>query len=481
MSPSLNVVVAPDSFKGSASAAEVAAALGAGWSEARPDDTVQLLPMADGGEGTIDAFAVAVPGSIRIAVTVTGPADEPVDAEWLWLPPAPGDTGTGGTGVVELANTSGITLLAELRPLDAHTLGFGQAIAAALDHGVDRLLLAIGGSSSTDGGAGALTALGARFLDAAGAPVAAGARGLAELHSVELGSLRALPVDGVSVITDVTNPLLGENGAAAVFGPQKGADAETVAELDAALATFARVLGAAPASIAAADAPADLHEWSEGDLGYIADPVTGEADTSAAQLVERALAAGAARGAADVAAGAGAAASEGDGSVAEDAAGLASGANDGADDPDGARTPGPAARALGVDAAGAGAAGGTGFGLLLWGASIHPGADAVGAAIGLPAQVEQADVVITGEGRFDNQSAAGKVPSYVLALAQKYDTFPLLVAGAIETDPDDFAAFVSLSELAGSSAEAIANPKPFLHAAGRSLARGDANTPAASA
>ncbi|UFS61170.1 glycerate kinase [Subtercola endophyticus] len=234
--------------------------------------------------------------------------------------------------------------------------------------------------------------------------------------------------------------------------------------------------------------------------------MTGEADTSAAELVERVLASTAASDAENVGAGAdgadgardqGVAAGAGDVDGARDQA-VAAGAGDaddardqaGADGADGARDQAGAdgARDRGVadgvpdvHAAGAGAAGGTGFGLLLWGASIHPGADAVGAAIGLPAQVERADVVITGEGRFDNQSAAGKVPSYVLALAQKYDTFPLLVAGAIETDPDDFAAFVSLAELAGSSAEAIANPKPFLHAAGRSLARGDAKTPAASA
>ncbi|MEF2978805.1 glycerate kinase [Subtercola sp. YIM 133946] len=450
MSPSLNVVVAPDSFKGSATAAEVAAAIGAGWRDARPDDTVQLLPMADGGEGTIDAFALAVPGAIRIAVRVTGPDDRPVEAEWLWLPPAPGDTGTGGTGVVELANTSGITLLDPLRPLDAHTIGFGQAIAAALDHGVDKLLLAIGGSSSTDGGAGALSALGARFLDGAGEPIVPGARGLAALASADLTGLRALPTDGAVVVTDVTNPLLGENGAAAVFGPQKGADPDTVGELDAALATLARVLGADPAAIAAVDAPVDLQEWSEGDLGYIADPVTGEADVSGF-----------------------APAPDGDGSgdVSRDG-GVAA--------PHGQASAGNGAiAAIDLAAPGGGAAGGTGFGLLVWGASIRAGADAVGSAIGLPAQIETADVVITGEGRFDNQSAAGKVPGYVLALAQRFDAFALLVAGSIETDPDDFAALVSLTELAGSSAEAIANPKPFLHAAGRSLAKGDAKTPAA--
>ncbi|MCU1476687.1 MAG: glycerate kinase [Subtercola sp.] len=480
MSPSLNVVVAPDSFKGSATAAEAAAAIGGGWGEARPDDTVVLLPMADGGEGTIDAFALAVPGALRIAVTVTGPDDRPVDAEWLWLPPAAGDTGTGGTGVVELANTSGITLLDPLRPWDAHTTGFGQAIAAALDHGVDKLLLAIGGSSSTDGGAGALTALGARLLDASGEAIAPGARGLATLASADLSTLRPLPLDGAHVITDVTNPLLGENGAAAVFGPQKGADPIQVHGLDAALATLARALGAEPSLIAAADAPIELAEWSEGDLGDIVDPLAPETDSSDP----------AASGDADLTGSA-----EPVLPLAPDAAIDPAGANTrgGATDPVGASASAaptataptataptataPTATAPDVNAPGAGAAGGTGFGLMAWGASILAGADAVGAAIGLPAQIETADVVITGEGRFDNQSAAGKVPSYVLGLAQTYDTFPLLVAGSIETDPDDFAAFVSLTDLAGSSAGAIANPKPFLWAAGRALAKGDASTP----
>lgn len=378
MSPSLTVVVAPDSFKGSATAAEVAAAIGGGWSEARPGDNVVLRPMADGGEGTIDAFALAVPSAVRMPITVTGPDDRPVDAEWLWLPASDADRDAagsgGGTAVVELANTSGITLLDEPRPMDAHTRGFGEAIVAALDHGVDALLLAIGGSSSTDGGVGALTMLGARFTDASGEPVADGARGLLDLASVDLGALRPLPRGGAEVITDVTNPLLGEKGAAAVFGPQKGADEAGVAELESALTALARVLGVP-----------------------------------------------------------------------------------------------------GAQTAGAGAAGGTGFGLALWGASIRPGAVAVGEAMGLPGEIDVADVVITGEGRFDAQSAGGKVASYVLGLAREADAFALLVAGSVEIVPDGFAAWVSLSELAGSAAAAIEDPLPFLWAAGRALATGSAS------
>ena len=143
------VVIAPDSFKGTASAADAAAALAAGWRAVRPLDELVERPMADGGEGTLDAFASAVPGARRMPVTVRGPVSEPVETSWLLLP--------DGTGVVELASTSGITMLDPLEPLDAHSAGFGEAIAAALEAGVERLLLALGGSACSDGGTGALT------------------------------------------------------------------------------------------------------------------------------------------------------------------------------------------------------------------------------------------------------------------------------------------------------------------------------------
>ncbi len=150
--------------------------------------------MADGGEGTVDAFETAVPGARRMPVRVTGPEGLPVDAAWLLLPPT--DAAPGGTGVVELASTSGIELLGSpprLRPLDAHTRGFGEAIAAALAQGVDRLVLGIGSSASTDGGVGLLTALGARFTDAAGDPIAEGGRGLADLMAVDVSRPGAAP------------------------------------------------------------------------------------------------------------------------------------------------------------------------------------------------------------------------------------------------------------------------------------------------
>ncbi|GAA1055215.1 glycerate kinase [Agromyces luteolus] len=361
---SRRIVVAPDSFKGTATAVEAADALARGWRSVAPDDELVLRPMADGGEGTLDAFAASVAGAERVPVTVRGPDDEPVDAAWLRLP--------DGGALVELALTSGITLCDPLRPLDAHTIGFGQAIAAALDGGATRVLLAIGGSSSTDGGAGALAALGGRFLDADGWPVPAGNRGLGAIVRVDLSGLRERPAGGAAILSDVTNPLFGPFGAAAIFAPQKGAAPELI-------------------------------EPMERNLGRLV----------------RAM-------------------------------------------PD---------RAAFGDAAGAGAAGGTGFGLLVWGAHMAGGAAAVADAIGLADALAGASLVITGEGRFDGQSAAGKVPSEVAARADAAGVPVALVAGAIDADASAFAASASLTDLAGGGDAAMADPLRWLEAAGAELAR----------
>jgi glycerate 2-kinase len=370
------IVIAPDSFKGTASAADAASALAAGWRSLRPADELVLRPMADGGEGTLDAFESAVPDARRMPVTVHGPVSEPVATHWLLLP--------DGTGVVELAATSGITLLDPLEPLDAHTAGFGEAIAAALDHGVERLLLGLGGSASTDGGVAALAVLGGRFLDAADQPVELGNRGLGMLARVDLSSLRPLPPGGAVILGDVTNPLLGEHGAAAVFGPQKGADAATVEMLDSNLARLARLL-------------------PSGDRGGREAPVWRPA-------------------------------------------GLAS-------------------------QPGAGAAGGTGFGLLAWGAVMGGGAALVARALGLDNAIADAGLVITGEGRFDGQSEAGKAPTVVAALARHAGVPTSLVAGAITAEPRGFAASVALADLAGGAEPAMAEPLRWLETAGAVLAR----------
>lgn len=365
------VVLAMDSFKGSIGAADAVAAVAEGWRSVRGDE-LRALPMADGGEGTLAAFAAAVPGSERMPVTVTGPDDREITASWLLLPPSL--DARAGTAVVELAGTSGIELLGappQLRPLDAHTRGFGQAIAAALSFGVSRLVLGIGSSASTDGGMGMLTALGACFLDESGAQPAAGGRGLLTLETADLTGLPALPSGGVQVLTDVENALTGPGGAAAVFGPQKGATATDITVLDAGLGRLARALKVDPA------------------------------------------------------------------------------------------TPG------------AGAAGGTGAGLLAWGAELVPGAAAVSELIGLVDAVATASLVITGEGSFDGQSAGGKVPGYVADLAASAGTPVALIAGRITPDAPTsrFAATVSLTDLAGSPHAAMADPAAWLRAAGSALAR----------
>lgn len=254
------VVLAPDSFKGTITAADAATALAAGWASIDGEAAFVHRPMADGGEGTVAAFAAAVPGARRMPVTVDGPAGRRIDTSWLLLP---ADARTpGGTAVVDLASTSGIELLDELRPWDADTTGVGQALAAAVDHGVSRVIVGIGSSASTDGGIGMLSALGARFLDAAGDPVVRGARGLLDLASVDLDALREAPQ--VRVLTDVTNPLVGPRGAAAVFGPQKGLAPGDIARVDAALAHLADLLGldaALPGSGAAGGTGAALVAW----------------------------------------------------------------------------------------------------------------------------------------------------------------------------------------------------------------------------
>lgn len=231
----LTVVIAPDSFKGSLSAAEVATAIAAGWRELRPDDTIVLLPQADGGEGTLDAIAAAVPDAVRrSAGMVTGPDGRPTPGEWLELP--------GHVGVVELAAVSGLPLMAELDPMGAQTIGVGEVIASALDAGAASLVLGLGGSASTDGGAGALGALGLDLRDGDGALLPPGGGSISRLAAIDRSRLRPAPAGGVTLLTDVDAPLLGARGAAAVFGPQKGATADQVSELDAALAHFATTL-----------------------------------------------------------------------------------------------------------------------------------------------------------------------------------------------------------------------------------------------
>ena len=237
----MKVLVAPDKFKGSMRASDVAAHVAAGIREQSPGTEVLAVPVADGGDGTLDAAVAA--GFHLVPVTAAGPTGEPVRT---------GYARQDRTAVVELADACGLVRLpgGVLAPLTASSVGFGQVIAAALDAGCRRLVLAIGGSASTDGGAGMLTALGARILDADGQPVPDGGGGLEHVAAVDLTGLHpALAETDVVLASDVDNPLLGDHGAAAVYGPQKGATPDDVARLDGALQVWsgalARALGVA--------------------------------------------------------------------------------------------------------------------------------------------------------------------------------------------------------------------------------------------
>lgn len=230
------VLVAADKFKGSLTAVEVAERVIAGLRRVRPDLRAEALPVADGGDGTVAAAVAA--GFERHEVRVSGPLGDEVTAAYALR---------DGTAVVEMAEASGLQRLPEgvFAPLTASTYGSGELLRAALDAGARSIVFGVGGSATTDGGAGMLAALGARFLTASGEPVRPGGAALAELATADLSGLdpRLRSVEFV-LASDVDNPLTGPKGAAAVYGPQKGASPEDVERLDAALGHFVKVLDA---------------------------------------------------------------------------------------------------------------------------------------------------------------------------------------------------------------------------------------------
>jgi glycerate kinase len=228
----VKVLVAPDKFKGSLTAAEVASAVAQGLADVHPGLEIQTLPVADGGDGTVDAAVAA--GFRRIRVPARGPTGEPVTASYAVR---------GDTAVVELAEASGLHRLPGApSPLDATSAGTGDLIAAALQAGCRRIVLGVGGSACTDGGAGMLAALGARLLDDAGRDLPPGGEALSRLASLDLSELDLSEVD-IELASDVDNPLYGPNGAAFVYGPQKGASPDDVETLDAALRHWASIAG----------------------------------------------------------------------------------------------------------------------------------------------------------------------------------------------------------------------------------------------
>lgn len=235
----LRVLVAPQEFKGSLTAVEAAWAIASGVAAAAADTRIDTAPLSDGGPGFLDAILGATAGERRTAV-VRDPLGRPVAASF-------GLIDEGRTALIEMAEAAGLKRLRqdELDPRRATTAGVGDLIRAALDAGARRLVVGIGGSATNDGGAGMVQALGARLRDATGSELPPGGRGLAHLASIDITGLDARLAGGdVLVATDVRNVLCGPEGASAVFGPQKGADAGAVAELDAALSVFARVVHA---------------------------------------------------------------------------------------------------------------------------------------------------------------------------------------------------------------------------------------------
>ncbi len=255
----MHVVIAPDKFKGSLSAPQVAAHLAAGLARAAPGVRLVEVPVADGGDGTLDAALSA--GYRRVPVRAEGPTGEPVDTAYAER---------DGVAVVEMADVSGLRRLpgGRLAARTASSYGTGQVIRAALDAGCHRVMLGIGGSATTDGGAGMVAALGGRLLDARGDELKErGGIALATVAALDLADLHpALPKTEVVVASDVDNPLLGPRGAAAVYGPQKGASPADVADLDAALARWAEAVHTATG----VDASGEPGAGAAGGVGFAA-------------------------------------------------------------------------------------------------------------------------------------------------------------------------------------------------------------------
>ena len=233
----MKIVIAPDSYKESLSALDVAAAIEAGFREVFPAAEYVKIPVADGGEGTVEAMVAATSGTL-VRLTATGPLGEPVAAFY-------GLSGDERTAFIEMAAASGLELVpvAQRNALITTSWGTGELIKNALDRGVEHIIIGIGGSATNDGGAGMIQALGARLLDSTGRDLAPGGAALAQLAQIDISGVDArIKACRFEVACDVTNPLTGEKGASAVFGPQKGATPAQIAQLDRALAHYASLI-----------------------------------------------------------------------------------------------------------------------------------------------------------------------------------------------------------------------------------------------
>ena len=332
----MRIVVAPNAFKGSLSALAAAKAIGDGIRLADPDADLTLVPIADGGDGTVDALVAGADGQHRV-LRVRGPLTDPVDADY-------GVIDGGKTAVIEMAKAAGLALLPQDKrdPRVTTTYGVGELLQQAYEGGARHFIVGIGGSATNDGGAGMAQALGYHLLDAQGHELPPGGLALQNLARIHVGGVHANWTDAqVDVACDVTNPLTGPSGASAVYGPQKGATPEMVAELDAALKHFAEII--------------------RRDLGVDVEPLPG-----------------------------------------------------------------------------AGAAGGLGAGLVAFtGARLRPGAEMVMEALKLDDRIKGVDLVITGEGRLDSQTARfGKGPAAVARHARKAGIPVVGLAGGIADEAE---------------------------------------------
>ncbi|EMR06521.1 Glycerate kinase [Bhargavaea cecembensis DSE10] len=233
----MNILIAIDSFKGSLTSAEAGEAAAAGIRAANPDAEIEVVPLADGGEGTVEALVQATGGEL-VRARVTGPLGEPVNAAY-------GILGDGTTAVIEIAEACGLPLIpeADRNPLEATSYGVGELILDAASRGARSLIVGLGGSATNDAGVGMLQALGCRFLDGAGEEVPRGGAALGAIRSADVSGLHPdIQSLDIQVACDVNNPLHGEQGAAYIYGPQKGATPEMVEELDSGLRNFAEVV-----------------------------------------------------------------------------------------------------------------------------------------------------------------------------------------------------------------------------------------------
>ena len=361
----MRIVIAPNAFKGSLSALEAATAIGEGIRNAVPDAELVLVPIADGGDGTVDALVAATQGERR-TLRVRGPLGDPVDAEY-------GLIDGGSTAVIEMAKAAGLALVPKDKrdPRITTTYGVGELLQHAYDAGARHFVVGIGGSATNDGGAGMAQALGYHLLDERGLELPPGGLALKRLARIHVGGVHATWKQAeVEVACDVTNPLTGPRGASAVYGPQKGATPEMVAELDAALHHFAEII--------------------RRDLGVDVEPLPG-----------------------------------------------------------------------------AGAAGGLGAGLVAFlGARLGPGAEMVMEALHLDERLTGAQLVITGEGRIDSQTARfGKGPAAVAHHAKNAGIPVVAIGGSIADETELRLLFDGLEATVvepSALEDAIAQARPLL-------------------